>query len=465
MASAAQPNRREWRGVSPPRQRMGSPVLYAPPGEIIPPFGGFLFVLGFSVRKWYNYTDVSMGENDMKRILILPFVVLLSACDKTPTYVLDQDAFCTGDGIDTVFICKDSDGKELSGRVVEYFDDGKIQRQFGVKNGLTDGAYRSYHANGAIAIKGTCKKGKENGFTKSFYENGNVQATVHYKDGQKDGVLENFYESGNIKLREHYKNGAKNGLVENFYENGKIKTFAIFKNDVLDGTLQEYSENGNVLWEIPYKDGKKEGVAKDYHENGSVRGEWNYKDGKLDGVSKIYHENGNVLYEDVYKDDVLDGVTKVYYEDGAFMGTVSYKNGKLDGVSTEYYKNGDIKSEATYKNGEKVKSKKWSPTECDYGAGKRKPGCLECKYRGSHNVDSIAPDGVIISGDSTNWFLYTNEKYAIGDPIPDPCNYYEYVGLYEYVSVNNELIRLHAYKTTDIHIPKESESCGFRCNL
>lgn len=172
-------------------------------------------------------------EKPMKNMLFVFLVIALSACDINKyDYILNKTAFCNKTS-EEIFVCKDVTQKLLSGRIIEYFPDGKnTKNYFTVKDGKLNGKHISYYENGQVKWDGAYKDGKEEGFIKVYYENGVLKREVFFQDG---------------KL---------NGFVKDYYENGKIKTVGYVNEGKLSGPFWSYTNFGLLMSEIEYKMGK-----------------------------------------------------------------------------------------------------------------------------------------------------------------------------------------------------------------
>ena len=85
----------------------------------------------------------------MKKLLLFILFIPLTACSTdNADYIVNKTAFCSGvDENKSKIVCKDSKDNVISGRVVEYYDNGRIKRDFFVKDGVLDGEYKAYYDN------------------------------------------------------------------------------------------------------------------------------------------------------------------------------------------------------------------------------------------------------------------------------------------------------------------------------
>lgn len=186
-----------------------------------------------------------------------------------------------------------------------------------LNNGLIDGKYSEYYADGSIFTTGRYSDGKREGEWKIYTEDGRVWKTYNYKNdllngehviyhtktsipetkgsyvnGEKDGVWENFYLSGKRRMRGTYVEGLKNGLFTEWYESGTEKSRTNYVNDMMSGKMTVYYETGAVLYEADMND--RNGEIKGYYRNGTLSFEGKMKDGRRTGKWTFYDKSGNV---------------------------------------------------------------------------------------------------------------------------------------------------------------------------
>jgi antitoxin component YwqK of YwqJK toxin-antitoxin module len=168
----------------------------------------------------------------MKKLaLVLGLVLTLAA----GSYAQSEQKVYTL-GVDTNYnekfgVMSDTRGKPITGKVVSYYKDGKIETESLFKNG------------------------KREGLSKLFYENGNLKMKIPYKNNAAEGLAEIYYESERIMYESFFKKGKKEGLEKYYYENGKIRHEINYENGKREGAGKSYFPNGAIL-DIIHKDGK-----------------------------------------------------------------------------------------------------------------------------------------------------------------------------------------------------------------
>ncbi len=177
----------------------------------------------------------------MNKILFIA-IILLQACSQTPSQeeskvvdevVIEYDQPCinlsqteTRDGL-LVY-----NEEPFTGKVCSYFPGGGKHTETSFLNGLKEGEWKVYYANGNLEKKGILSDGKDNGEYLEYYENGELKYEYHYESGQKIGVWKSWYE------------------------NGKKYTERNFSNNILHGKVLVWDEQGRLAKEYDYLHGK-----------------------------------------------------------------------------------------------------------------------------------------------------------------------------------------------------------------
>ena len=144
---------------------------------------------------------LSVGkEVKMNKILFLGLgLIVLCGCDIKKNFVVGQDAFCVGleeTSTEPVF-CKDAKGYPITGKVIQYYQNGNVYREM------------------------TIRQGKENGLEKEYYENGNLKVELNVKNGVADGKAFAYNEDGKLYMETVWKEG-KISTAKVYDANGEV---------------------------------------------------------------------------------------------------------------------------------------------------------------------------------------------------------------------------------------------------
>lgn len=125
------------------------------------------------------------------------------------------------------------EGKPYTGEAFFLTNDGMdpmVMRSY--VNGLREGAWKVWHANGHLHKHGETK------------------------DGLEHGRYLEYYENGIIRYEYWYDMGARTGKWRGWYETGEKYTERNFENDKLHGRLIHWNEEGEALLTERYKYGR-----------------------------------------------------------------------------------------------------------------------------------------------------------------------------------------------------------------
>jgi len=134
------------------------------------------------------------------------------------------------------------DGKEIpiieikneTGKIVTYFDNGKVSREMEYINGNLINAYKEYYYTGQLAEEQSFVDGFKNGKYTIYYPNGKVKAIHNYNMGDLHGVSKLFYEDGTLKEEITYINNDQNGENKYYNKLGKLTSIEVYFDDEIE---------------------------------------------------------------------------------------------------------------------------------------------------------------------------------------------------------------------------------------
>ena len=104
-------------------------------------------------------------------------------------------------------------------------------------------------------------------------ENGILEKEGTMKNGLPDGPTTEYFKSGRIKSTYNYKNGKRNGPYNHFksYENGEyyLKEKANYFNGNWEGEYFQYNRDGEIIESGYYKNGNKDSLWKTFEKTSS----------------------------------------------------------------------------------------------------------------------------------------------------------------------------------------------------
>lgn len=131
-------------------------------------------------------------------LLVIP-AILLTACGKQETYVVGENAVCTGleeTSSEKVF-CKDLEGNAITGLVVQHYENGNVLREMTIKKGQENGIEKEYYENGNLKVEANIKNGSPIGESKLYHENGKLHMVIKW-NGEDADITKVYDESGNL---------------------------------------------------------------------------------------------------------------------------------------------------------------------------------------------------------------------------------------------------------------------------
>ena len=157
------------------------------------------------------------------------------------------------------------------------------------------GSVFSLDKNGRNKLESILEDGKMISYKNlEWWDDGQKRYEVIWKDGKKDGLSTFWYENGQKRYEKTYKDGLQDGLETWWYENGQKRSEGTYKDGKLDGLWTGWYENGQKRSEGTYKDGKLDGLFTLWYENGQKETEVTYEDGE-EISEKNWRLDGSVI--------------------------------------------------------------------------------------------------------------------------------------------------------------------------
>ncbi len=123
-----------------------------------------------------------------------------------------------------------STGELFTGKIVDYYTDGKPKLWKQIKNGVTEGLWMEWFANGNLRYKAFWKQSKGDGLWQYFHENGRLRTEGFYAEDLAQGVHYEWHENGQIKVKRIYRDDKPIGIWTYFLPNGEVEKVEIFEN-------------------------------------------------------------------------------------------------------------------------------------------------------------------------------------------------------------------------------------------
>ena len=86
----------------------------------------------------------------------------------------------------------------------EYYEDGNLLKEGGLKNGKRNGEWKSYRRDGILWSNGNYIEGIRDGITITYHPNGKIYYEGHYSKGSKSGVWKFYDRDGKMVKEENF---------------------------------------------------------------------------------------------------------------------------------------------------------------------------------------------------------------------------------------------------------------------
>lgn len=179
---------------------------------------------------------------------------------------------------------------------------------------------------------------------------------VTYVNGVGEGMYQCFFANGKPAESGSFKHGSRQGADTLFYDSGEVFGIQQLNNDKGHGAQQYFYRSGKPYFTARYEYGVIEGRNETWYEDGNPKEVVNYFNGKTDGVYKYYYPGGQLWTERIYQSGKLMNVTALFDKNGKSLDIGNFKDG--NGIINFYNESGKIYQRNTYKDGEKIKEDK-----------------------------------------------------------------------------------------------------------
>lgn len=146
-------------------------------------------------------------------------------------------------------IQKDDD--PLNGPKKEYYPNGKIMREYFLKDGKIEGSYKLYSTIGKLVSDQYFKDGEPNGYLKTYYESGQLKTEGNMKpDGDISGLSKEYYEDGTLRKESNFTGQAPKftGETKTYSKNGQLVNITTIAQGEFVYSVT-YDGQGRVTWE------------------------------------------------------------------------------------------------------------------------------------------------------------------------------------------------------------------------
>ena len=111
-----------------------------------------------------------------------------------------------------------------------YWENGKVAREFSIKNGWFQGPYMKYYDNGQQAVEQHYEKDLRKGVYKEYFRNGQLMKEGQYDEGDVTGKFVTYYENGKKRTEEFYVMDVRHGKGTYYNMDGSLNMIITYFN-------------------------------------------------------------------------------------------------------------------------------------------------------------------------------------------------------------------------------------------
>lgn len=178
------------------------------------------------------------------------------------------------------------------------YPNGQLHVESTYQQGVLNGPYKEFHANGKRKKVGQYRAGLREGAWETFNKKGQLTKMGHYVADVQYGPWTSYHPNGEVRfLVEYGRGGIRVGVGKTFYESGSKAVEQPYQNGMVHGTERSWFENGQLATTTTYVLGQPHGMSKTWHENGQLEAEGEYAYGDPVGTWKQFDESGKLISE------------------------------------------------------------------------------------------------------------------------------------------------------------------------
>ena len=245
-----------------------------------------------------------------------------------------------------------------NGFIKESYNSGNPKQISYYENGLPDGEYKMWNANGSLRTIGSYLSGLKDGeWTERYFVSDQVYQKTYFKKGKKDGLFTEFIPDGTKVIEGTFKEDVKNGSWEYYFENGAKDMKGSFINGNQNGEWNFWYPNGQLYYKGGFDSGNKTGEWLFYYNDGSLWKIGSYLDNLKENNWISYYENGQKAFEGSYSKGLENNMWTSWYKNGQKKDQGEYSNGLMNNQWEGWYPNKQLIYSGSYS--EDLKKGNW----------------------------------------------------------------------------------------------------------
>ena len=274
--------------------------------------------------------------------------------------------------------------------LIFYRGDGSVSRREFVRFDRRDGRRVDLDEKGNKTAEGPIRQGLPEGDWQFYSADGKLSAETRMQAGKMTGPQILFNPDGRQRAFNSLVDGRRQGPATLFHPDGSVSDNLNYLGDQLDGPAQGWWPDGTPRYTATWKAGKLEGPSLEYFPSGGKQSEAFYVDGKKDGPARTWNEKGELLIEEQWKNDRLDGLVRELYPDGKPKMETTFRGGQKNGPFKSFGPDGALATSGEFRD-----DKLSGPLVLHYPDGE---AFAECQYDGDRLIGGrlLYPDGKVL---------------------------------------------------------------------
>lgn len=138
------------------------------------------------------------------------------------------------------------------------------------------------------------------GISLGRYPSGQEAVSLQYSNGIRDGKYIKWFADGTISYISEYKNGKQEGTAKSWWNNGNLRSQSRYISGIGQGQQTQWYKSGVKFKVMNLTDGKEEGIQTSWRENGKIYNNYEARNGRIFGLKRaalcFQLEDENVVY-------------------------------------------------------------------------------------------------------------------------------------------------------------------------
>lgn len=227
----------------------------------------------------------------------------------------------------------------------KWYPNGVLAEENSCHPGSPSGHVTYYSSDSIRSSEYDCAYGKHHGKSQEYYPSGKLMIEGYYDQGIQEGTWTLFRADGTIQKQERWKGGKRDSLWRWFNKDGSILRESLFENGngTSYGTCHRETDDF-VCAESTFVAGELSGKVWYMKRDKRLRYEEMWLAGTIQESRIFYPDSvgGGLASEGFWKDGKREGIWRNWYANGVLMDSLTYVNGERVGEQFSYDSTGHM---------------------------------------------------------------------------------------------------------------------------